>query len=249
VEVTPNLLADRICSQIAVEQVRQTVFGPMRIRNAVNYPFFPIIQSFDEHHAIVSGLEQARLFFTNEVASSIDSTRRDRTHFQPLLSTSKYTAVLPGPSYNLRHEDNPAFANLNSPGRTVAGLLRGEVTSLFTEETKPEAAEELIPSTPNARILVIGDGSFFSDDAGGSVTENLNLVINAVDFLSGDEELIAIRSREVTARPLKELSAAARSTWKWSNILVPSILMVVMGIWRWRSGRRRRKLLEEAYAK
>jgi len=241
VSITSNLLADRISSQVMVETKR----GIMLMRNLADYPFFPIIQRFNEDHIVVSGLEQLRFFYTSEVAAAIDSTRLGTVEFQPLLYTSNYTAVIPGPSYLLSFRDNPTFARLNGPGRVAGGLLRGAVTSVFTDETKPEEAANFIPVTPGARILVLGDGEFFSDRAGSSIPENLSLIINAVDYLVGDEDLIALRGREVTSRPLKKLATGTRRTLKWANILGPSALILVTGLWRWRSGRRRRKILSK----
>ena len=240
--ITSNLLADRICSQVGVETQR----GIFRMRNTVNYPFFPLIQSFNENHILVSGLEQVRLFFTSEITAAIDSTRQGTVAFQPLMHTSNYTAVVPGPTYMLSHlENNPTFARLNGPGRAVAGLLTGMATSAFTDDAKPEDTAGYIAATNAARILVLGDSDFFSDEAGASVPGNLNLVINAVDYLVGDEELISLRGREVTTRPLKELSTGTRRTLKWINILGPSALIVATGLWRWRGSRRRRKILSQ----
>jgi len=161
------------------------------------------------------------------------------------MHTSSYTAVMPGPTYMLRHENNPTFARLDGTGRAVAGLLTGMATSAFTDDAKPEDTAGYFASTNGARILVLGDSDFFSDEAGANVPGNLNLVINAVDYLVGDEELIALRGREVTTRPLKELETGTRRTLKWINILGPSVLIVVTGLWRWRSSRRRLKILSQ----
>ncbi len=242
IDVTGNLVADRLCSQIGVETQR----GIFRMRNTVDYPFFPIIRRFNQDNIMVSELEQLRLFFASEIVSAVDSTRTESARFEPLLYTSDNSTVVPGPGYNIGYQNNPAFAMLNEPGRVVAGLLTGEVRSYF-QVNPAGVATELIPSTLGARILVIGDGDFMADEAGGGIQENLNMFINAVDYLVGDEELISIRSREVTARPLKELSDGARRAIKWANILGPSALIVALGLFRWRGNRKRRNLLEEIY--
>ena len=242
IEITGNMLADRVCSQIGVETQR----GIFRMRNTVEYPFFPLIRRFNPDNVIVSDLEQARLFFTSEIVPSIDSTRTESARFEPLLFTSDFSTVVPGPGYNISYQNNPAFARLNEPGKIAAALLLGEVDSYFQEKPGPDEAD-LIPSTLGARILVVGDGDFMADEAGGSLPENLIMFINAVDYLVGDEELIAIRSREVTSRPLEELSDGTRRGLKWANILGPSILIITTGLWRWRGNRKRRNLLEELY--
>ncbi|MCK4577287.1 MAG: GldG family protein, partial [Candidatus Marinimicrobia bacterium] len=232
-EVTGNLVVDRVASQIGVETQR----GIFRMRNAVDYPFFPLIRRFNKDNLVVAGLEQIRLFFTSELASSIDSTRLATTTFEPLLFTSDRSNVAQGPRYNINYQNNPAFAMLNGPGRIVSALLSGELHSVFTEENLPAGSETFQPSTMGGRLLVVGGGDFFSDEAGGSIPENLNLIINAVDYLVGDEDLIAVRSREVTARPLKELEDGTRRTLKWANIFGPAVLIVATGLWRWRGSR------------
>ncbi|MCH7522034.1 MAG: Gldg family protein [Candidatus Marinimicrobia bacterium] len=243
VEIKPNIIADRISGQVAVETQR----GIFRMRNTVDYPFFPRIQRFNADHVVVAGLEEVRLVFASEVTGAIDSSRAGTARFEPLMTTSEFTAVMREPFFNFSFENNPVFQQLNGPGRAVAGLLRGEVTSYFTEDTQPEEATGFIPATMGAQLLVIGDGTFFSDESGAIRRENLELVLNAVDYLVGDEELIAIRSREVTTRPLKELSDGTRRSLKWANILGPSMLIVATGLWRWRSNRKRRTLLEQIY--
>ena len=163
------------------------------------------------------------------------------------MTTSDFTAVMSEPFFNFGFENNPVFQQMNGPGRGVAGLLLGEVTSYFTDQTQPDEAAGFIASTVGAQLLVIGDGSFFSDESGANFPENLNLALNAVDYLVGDEELIAIRSREVTTRPLKELSDGTRRSLKWGNIFGPSLLIVATGLWRWRTSRKRQAHLEQIY--
>ena len=243
VDIKPTIVADRISGQVAVETQR----GIFRMRNMVDYPFFPRIQNFNEEHIVVGGLEVVRMVFASEVTAAIDSSRAGTARFVPLMTTSDFTAVMSEPFFNFGFENNPIFQQLNGPGRGVAGLLLGEVTSYFTDQTKPDEAAGFIASTVGAQLLVIGDGTFFSDESGANWPENLNLVLNAVDYLVGDEELIAIRSREVTTRPLKELSDGTRRSLKWANIFGPSLLIVVTGLWRWRSSRKRQAHLEQIY--
>ena len=71
--------------------------------------------------------------------------------------------------------------------------------------------------------------------------------MNAVDYLLGDRELIALRSREITSRPLEELEDAEKSRWKWINILLPSILIVGFGFIQLKRENGRAKILEEIY--
>ena len=71
--------------------------------------------------------------------------------------------------------------------------------------------------------------------------------MNAIDYLIGDRELISLRSREITSRPLIELKDSQKSTWKWINIILPSILILLFGFLRLRHENSRTKILREIY--
>ncbi len=245
IAIADNLLADRICNLVMVQQQQ----GIFRFQTSVEYPFFPLIRRFSENNDIVSGLQEVAMFFTSEVTAAIDSARRGSVWVDPLMYTSNNTGVVPGPFVSVIHENNPIFDQLNGPGRVVGALLTGVCTSFFDEDSLPDGATEFIPSTVDARIMVMGDSNFLLDGAGGTAEGNLNMALNAVDYLVGDEALIALRSRAVASSPLKELANATRRTLKWANILVPSLLIIATGLWRWSSSRRRRRILEEAYEK
>jgi len=98
-----------------------------------------------------------------------------------------------------------------------------------------------------SQIILITDSKFMSDDGGGGASENHIFIMNAVDYLLGDRELIALRSREITSRPLEELEDSEKSRWKWINILLPSILVIGFGFIRFKHESGRSKMLEEIY--
>ena len=96
-------------------------------------------------------------------------------------------------------------------------------------------------------MVLVSDSKFFADDAGMSIPENMVFVMNAVDYLAGEKELISLRSREITNRPLDEIEDATRSRWKWANVLLPSIIIVLLGFYRSRSQNNRAIILEQIY--
>ena len=77
--------------------------------------------------------------------------------------------------------------------------------------------------------------------------ENHIFVMNSVDYLIGDRDLIALRSREITSRPLEETSDAAKKSWKWAKITLTSLLIVGFGLVRMRRQKSRSNVLEELY--
>jgi len=98
-----------------------------------------------------------------------------------------------------------------------------------------------------SQMILVGDSEFMSDQGGGRSPENHIFIMNSVDFLVGDRDLIALRSRQITSRPLEEVSDGARRTWKWINIITPSLLIIGFGLIRIRNQKNRSGVLEELY--
>jgi ABC-type uncharacterized transport system involved in gliding motility auxiliary subunit len=90
-------------------------------------------------------------------------------------------------------------------------------------------------------MVVVGDGNFiqgqFAQGGSGGI-----LFLNAVDWLSQDNDLMSIRSREAAIRPLKpDISDTTKQTVKYANMLVPPALVLLLGVFRWTAKRNRRK--------
>ena len=103
------------------------------------------------------------------------------------------------------------------------------------EETSPEweKPESTLTQSPENRMVVVGDADFIKD---GSIRNKGNLVffMNIVDWLSQDENLIAIRSKELTVRPLKPLSPGQKTFARYANILGLPLVVILFGLLRWR---------------
>jgi cytochrome oxidase assembly protein ShyY1 len=59
--------------------------------------------------------------------------------------------------------------------------------------------------------------------------------------MAQDEDLISIRSKTITDRPLKEISPASRKAVKFVNILGTPLLAIVAGLIHWRMRRNKKK--------
>ena len=226
-----NLVLDGQCGNVTVTQSR----GIFRMNSQVPYPFFPAVRRFGDH-VMVKGLEQVQVLYASEISLDAGAdtlaggTGAGAPTSIPLLMTSDRSGEMTG-FYNLRPMDNPLFGSLNQPGKTVAALL-----------TVPADSVGAV-----SQVVLVGDTEFLSDSGGGTIPENFVFIANAVDYLMGDSDLVELRSREVTSRPLLVLSDAARSKWKWANIVLPTILVIGYGVVRWRREVNRAKILEERY--
>jgi len=217
-----NLVLDRSCGRVQVQQQ----MGFIRMNVPMEYPFLPIIRTFNEDELIVNGLEQIHLFFPSEI--QIDTVFSDKiAGVVNLFSSSNRSGVMTGRfSLNPDPKTNPLLRNLDQSGKILC------------------AASKLVSG---GELILISDSRFLADDGGMSIPENLIFLMNTVDYLSGDKELISLRSREITNRPLDELEDNSRRRWKWANILLPSLIIVGFGFMRIKQGKNRADVLRQIY--
>jgi ABC-2 type transport system permease protein len=122
--------------------------------------------------------------------------------------------------------------------RDLAVLLRGTFESYFAGQEPPgsengEAWEGTqLASSPETQLIVIGSSRFIESDYIAQYPENGVLFLNAVDWLTLGESLIGIRSRVVTARPLKEIGESTKSTIRFAATFGIPILLIVWGLFR-----------------
>ena len=226
--ISPNLVLDKNCGKVNVQQN----LGFIRIPVPMDYPFLPIIknESFNENSIIVEGLESLRLMFPSEIIISDSLSLNNNLKITPLFFSSNSSTSMEE-FFNLSPDpnSNPSFNQLNDSGK-----LLGAISELNNNGLKNE-------------IILISDSKFMTDDGGGAAPENHIFIMNAVDYLLGDKELISLRSRTTTNRPLMELEDDSKSNWKWINILLPSILIIGFGFMRIRRENNKSKILEEIY--
>jgi ABC-type uncharacterized transport system involved in gliding motility auxiliary subunit len=90
---------------------------------------------------------------------------------------------------------------------------------------------------------VFGDGNFPVNGEGQGAQQqqpdNINLFVNAIDFLSDDTGLITLRTKGVTSRPIDQVEDGKKAFLKYLNFLLPLILVIGYGIFR----AQRRKML------
>ncbi|MDO9578318.1 MAG: GldG family protein [Candidatus Cloacimonadales bacterium] len=234
-----DLITDADCGQVNLQQQR----GLFRMSTPVSYPFLPIIHNVNKDNVIVKNIEQMQLIF----ASQIDTTKTGNLHFEPLLYTSHNSGLVQFPQLDISLDK---YMNKNLKGMfldgpyIVGGIYTGPLTSYFNSGM---GKADALTASSNSRILLVTDSDFIKDGAGAGAQGNLEFTMNAVDYMVSESALIEIRSREVDYKPLKEISSGAKKVVRWLNILLPSILLILLGIIRYRQELQRRKFLGELY--
>ena len=184
--------------------------GMFVFSSVVDYPFIPSVEGMNAANPVTRGLRAVSVPFASPLEWA------GETHGAVLLESSPMAAVQSGPPFDV----NP----LTPMRERFDGVQRRAVKLALAPEEK------------RGRVLVVGSPAMLDDEFLGE--ENRVFVLNALDWLSGNEALIGLRSRGVAARPLAPLDAGARAAWKAAWMLLPPLAVAILGLWRWRRLRR-----------
>lgn len=145
-------------------------------------------------------------------ASSIDTTARPGFAITPLLVTSRGGGILTGETSIEPTRDFPQ----DSLGSRLVAV-----------QVAPAAGAD---STAHGRVIVVGNTDFVSDRIASHAPGNLDFALNAVDWLSQDDALISIRSKNRNPPALAFTSAATRDGVKYFNVIVVPLALIVTGL-------------------
>jgi ABC-type uncharacterized transport system involved in gliding motility auxiliary subunit len=213
--------------------------------HTVNYPFFPVVTRFDPGNVMVKDLENITLYFPSSVDTSVG--RALGLEVRPLFRSSDRAGIQKGrfDTYPLRPQPAAIF---REKGVVLGASIKGSFSSYFAEvpmkgdSTRAEGLQVTKKSPADTRIVVVGDGTFMADQYG--TNSNIAFFLNMVDWLSMDAGLISIRSREVTDRPLREISSGWKKFVKNANTFGSPLLVVIFGLGYWQVRRAKQRAME-----
>ncbi len=229
VAVEPGLVLDTRASRITVN----TPDG----RSYVDYPFIPEIRDINRSNPVTRDLSVVSLPFVSPLAWAGDA---GDSHRHVLLQSSGQSALQAGPPFDI----NPLvplvqrFTGVTFVRSMLAVAVDGPASAGVAP---PQGVSVAAPRTksPDSRIIVVGspgllDDQLFSGDAA-------SLALNMIDWLAHDDALIALRSRDVTQRPLIDVGSTERAVWKGLWMFGLPLLVGTMGLMRWLVLRRRQR--------
>jgi len=244
--INKELVIDTRNSRIGVVQ-RQ---GMISFQNIVEYPFFPEVVTFDKGNLITQDLGVVVFPYV----SSLDTAAAESLGLlmKPIVYSSKRSGRKREP-YSLQPMQRFSLDDFPEGHIPLAATVIGSFSSYYGNRPVPDSGvaelPEYVGKSPISRMVVVADSDFMRDRS-SRYSENIVFFLNIVDWLSQDEGLISIRSRETTSRPLDpNISDGARWRYKYANILGPPLLVVIFGIVRWRVRRAKRRVLAARWYK
>lgn len=207
--------------------------------------YFPIITPTSEH-PIVKNLNSIK----TEFVGSIDTVGTHPLKKEVLLTSSKYTKIVQAPIIiNLNilkmKPDEREFTLRFLP---ISVLVEGEFKSLFEGRMPSEVdTSNLIQFVKNgtkAKMIFVSDGDIIKNqvDKMGPLPlgydrytqlsfGNKEFLLNAINYLVGDEDLMQVRAREIKIRLLDKTKLLKHELyWQVFNIVMPLLIIFLLGI-------------------
>jgi ABC-2 type transport system permease protein len=255
VKVNANLIKDMSCGQISLESYT-TAFGNEARRQY--WPYYPIIRNFSSHPT-TRYINSALLRY----ASSIDTFNVEGVRKTVLFKTSPNSWKKNGVQFiNIDQEvrQKPDVSKYVDGGQITGLLLDGTFTSAFAlygaptdaRTPNPPAQKLLQQSLPgqDPRVIIVSDGEIaVADVVNGQARrlpeENKTLMMNLIDYMTGQDVITQLRVRNFHDRMLDPQKVFGNETVIQAlNIGLPVVIVILFGIGRTIIRRRRNQRLK-----
>jgi len=247
VRINPVLLQDMQCNII-----------PVNVALAGNNPdfrpapwyYFPLL-SAPRDHPVTKNLNMIKTEFVN----TIDTIGARKGAIKTvLLKSSEFSRVVEAPLLMSLDEirANPQRSDFGRSGLAVAIMLEGTFESVFQNrmisEIIPGPAHEYLSQSRPTAMMIVADGDVIRNDVRVTPQEimslqlgldrytqqtfgNKDFVMNAMHYLAGNEELVNLRSRDITLRLLDKVKIKEdRTFWVLMNTVLPVVVIILAGI-------------------
>lgn len=222
ITIQDAFVIDVRAGSVTVQQ--QTAFGILQTQ--MPFYYLPIAAVFAKH-PVTTGLENVMFEFVSPLEVKPDSA----IQYTPLVFSSERSNALKAPQF---FDINRQWNEADFPERNL--VLAAAFEGVFSGDTP-------------TRIVVIGDGDFPLTSNQRRPPDNINLISNAIDWLSDDTGLVSLRTKGVTSRPLDEISDGSKTAIKYANFLLPVLLAIGYGLYRYQQNRIIRiKRMSDLYA-
>jgi ABC-2 type transport system permease protein len=247
VRINPVLLQDLQCNIIPVNVALEGNNPDFR---PAPWYYFPLLTAPPDN-PVTRNLNMIRTEFVN----TIDTIgARKGTKKTVLLRSSASSRLVEAPVILSLDEirADPTRLDFRKSWLPVAVMLNGTFESVFRNrmisDIVPLSKASFIPQSLPTGMLVVADGDVIRNDVRITPGEiislplgfdrytqqtfgNKDFVMNALHYLAGNEELISLRSRDITLRLLDKAKIREdRIFWVILNTVLPVIVIVLAGI-------------------
>ena len=240
-----NLITDLNCAMIPFATGNPGQQAQIDVAPWIYYPIF----SPDSATNVVKNIDGIR----SQFASTVDTIGVPNVSKRVILQTSPYNRVFETPKMlslqTLAIE--PKQEEYTSTPKTAGVLLEGKFKSVFLNRPVPAGITEKydVPALSKpTKMIVIGDGDVFNNQVSQTDRSpfplgfdrytqqnfgNKALLLNIADYFTDDDNLIALRNKEIKIRLLdKTRLRTEKLNWQLINAIAPILLLICFAIFQ-----------------
>ncbi|MDQ0640624.1 ABC-2 type transport system permease protein [Pedobacter sp. W3I1] len=244
--VNYNIIADPANS--AEIPVSTGVVGGQNQMQLVPWIYYPILLP-DTVENVVKKLDGVK----SEFPSTVDTIGVKGVKKSYILATSPYNKVYNVPKlFSLQMVSEQLDPrSFQSKPQHVGLMLEGNFPSVFAGRPLPATITQpytLESTSKPAKMIVIGDGDIFKNQVSEQngtpfplgfdrysqrTFGNKALLLNIVDYFTDNDNLIALRNKEVKIRLLDKAKIKLEKTkWQFINVVAPLLLLIFFAIFQ-----------------
>ncbi|TCD29231.1 gliding motility-associated ABC transporter substrate-binding protein GldG [Pedobacter psychrodurus] len=224
------------------------VVGGQNQMQLVPWIYYPILLP-DTAESVVKKLDGVK----SEFPSTVDTIGVKGVQKSYILATSPYNKVYNVPKlFSLQMVSEQLDPrSFQSKPQQVGLMLEGNFPSVFAGRPLPATITQpytLESTSKPAKMIVIGDGDIFKNQVSEQngtpfplgfdrysqrTFGNKALLLNIVDYFTDNDNLIALRNKEVKIRLLdKAKIKLEKSKWQFINVVAPLLLLIFFAIFQ-----------------
>lgn len=224
-----NLALDRQNQKVSVSAQQ----GYMTVTNILDYPAFVLASDLNGEHPLSKGLDSLVMPYVAPIEVSTTTGLK----VTPLVNSSRMSWMRRDWERQFARVNpfEPATLDAEDPKGpfTLAVAAEGRFNSYWPSALAKTEAPFLKESAKPGRLVLVGTSRFIHPDF-PLPENNAVFFMNMVDWLAQDAELIAIRSKTVAYRPLREIAPEAKTAVRYANMLAGPLCIIGLGLLRWR---------------
>lgn len=216
--------------------------------NYYTWPYFELGVK-GEDNPITNSIDPVLFQFANP----IELLKNPNIKQTVLLSSSDQTTLKPSLNYiSLEEVDVEKPEEFTMGKIPMAVLLEGNFTSAYASRYERKEIKKFKERATNGKMIVISDGDVLKNNlwrgmpmrlgedkfsvrpdnpnSRPTTYANQTFVMNAMDYLLGDEDFLALRNRQLEIPLLSESKVLAeKQNWQYKNLLIPALGILALG--------------------
>lgn len=220
-----------------ISDQRQTGLGVM-----ANYPMYPIMRG--SSHPITQNINNIVMY----LASGITFSGREGVSFEPILQSSVYSEWMKYPGFEVSKDlfYDPQPQDFTAGSITTGALLKGKFSSFYAGSELAAADPDFVSEVQDLQLVLFGDKELVIDSDREIFNDRNYIILNALDYLSGRDEMIHIRSRHLSSSSISvtrfmsklgiewgemsKIEARIKAAAKAIAIVLPALILIFTGI-------------------